>query len=222
MDDLGASSKQFEIYSRSRLANLTPLKRVWPWKAWGPYRELTAAEIHEIVMICKRAGSRLSFGVTACWVDEHSNLTPYHKKFPEQAAMLQWAVREGFADVVNHGYTHCRVGKHLPRWCDGNREQHREYVPDMSMAQAASHLLRSQQTFREWLVPEPSILVPPGLLFADKFLDTAKLAGLRVWNRKDEERCVSLHDKDIVEGGWVYLRRLVERETFVTCGEVIA
>lgn len=223
MDDFGASSKQFEIWSRSRLANLTPLKYVWPFKAMGKYREMHPDELHQLFRLVKDYGSRISLGVTACWVNQYSDLVPFNDIFPEQAAVIHLAVNEGIAEVVNHGYTHCQVGKHLPRWFDGNREAHREFVPDMSMAQAASHLLMSQQSFREWLSPEPSILVPPGLQFPAKFQDTAKLAGLRVWTRKDEERCFSLHDRQFVlENGFRLLEMALAKERFVTCSEVLS
>ncbi len=54
IDDIGASTKQFEQYGRWKFANFWFLKRIWPFKKWGPYQELTDKEWQEILAVFKK------------------------------------------------------------------------------------------------------------------------------------------------------------------------
>ena len=44
MDDVGASSKKFNVYSKSRIGNFLFLKKIKPFKAWGPYEEISTEQ----------------------------------------------------------------------------------------------------------------------------------------------------------------------------------
>lgn len=222
VDDLGASSKRYAIWSHSRYANATFLKRLPPWKAAGPYREMQPWELDMLLGFVDRFRARVTLAITACWVERDGTLVPYPEKFPRQAEIIKAAVAKGLAEVANHGLTHCREGEHLPRWFHGNREAHREFGEWTGFAGACQRLLRAQSIFQEWLGRMPKILVPPGLQFPVGLGDAAGVASLRVWTREHEARCLTLHDRDLILGdGWRTLRMALARERFATCGRVI-
>ena len=85
MDDVGASSKLYEQYSKKLygLANISFLKRLPYFKAWGPYPELTAIDWSVIANILETHNAKLTVGITASWVNKFSDLIPYHIMFPE-------------------------------------------------------------------------------------------------------------------------------------------
>lgn len=223
IDDFGASSKQYEVYSLTQWANVGPLKRLRPFKAWGPYPEMPASLLHSLLGEIERAGSRVTLGITACWVERDGRQVAYPTKFPLHAEVVKTWIGRGVVEVANHGLTHCRVGQHRPKFWTGNRAAHREFTPDVSLAEASNHLLRSQQIFRGWLDKEPAVLIPPGRMFPAKFMDAARLAGLKVWTRFDDEKCLAFHDKDFLESdGFARLRRALGEAKYVTCGEVLA
>lgn len=198
IDDLGASSKFYERWSRSRWANVGPFKNWAPWKAWGPYRELYADEIERLRWL---AGSYITLAITACWVERDGTLVPYPEKFPAQADVI--AKHRDVFTVVSHGLTHCRVGEHRPRLWSGNRWAHREFFDGMPAERVHWHLEESQRIFRKWLGREPTILVPPGFLFPPAFRSIAEHYGLRVWTKEENCDMLELHDRDFVLGdGW--------------------
>ena len=143
LDDVGASSKAFEWWSRHRWANIWPLHSRYFFGAWGPYPELAAWQLRAIFQAVERHGARMTVAITANWVERDGTLTPYSEKWPAQAAVvIEWA-RKGVIQVAAHGLTHCRAGKHLPRWIGGNRLQHREQwyqTPGPAMKQLAGDL----------------------------------------------------------------------------------
>ena len=51
MDDVGASSKKYEVYSKLLFGNFLFLKYIPPFKAMGPYNELTVDNWDEIISI---------------------------------------------------------------------------------------------------------------------------------------------------------------------------
>ena len=222
VDDIGASPKRWEVYSRTRWANVGPFKYLPPWKAWGPYRELAAWEIDMLCGLVAGKRSRLTLAITACWVERDGTLVPYPEKFPRQADVILTWVRRGVVEVANHGLTHCREGQHLPRWFHGNREAHREFGEDMSHEQIHARLLRAQNIFARWLGKAPAVLVPPGLMLSEKQSVFVEVGGLRVWTREHEARCLTWHDRDFVLGdGWRRFREAIREEQFTTCGRVM-
>ena len=84
-DDIGASSKRYEIYSSFR-RTLGPLGTPGDWlflkylpglRAWGPYRELRAPTWRKIFELLERYDARITLGVTATWVEREDRLVPY-------------------------------------------------------------------------------------------------------------------------------------------------
>ena len=127
LDDVGASSKQFEWWSRHRWANVWPLHHRRLFGAWGPYRELNATELE--IMLCRVAelNGTITLAITAFWCEADARLIPYSVKFPAQANVVRQWVVAGVVIVAAHGLTHCVPGQHRPRWIGGNRPWHREY-----------------------------------------------------------------------------------------------
>ena len=155
LDDLGASSKQFEWWSRRRWANVWPLHSRYLFGAWGPYRELTEWELQDIFGIVDAAAYQLTVAITPYWVERDGRLVFYPEKFPAQARIVKWWADRGTVRVAMHGLTHCIPGRHCPRWIGGNRRWHREITfgnGDYAPAHAR---------FMAWLGhPIPRIILP--------------------------------------------------------------
>ena len=127
MDDVGASSKKFNVYSKYPLCNTLFIKYVPPFRAWGPYAEISPKQWREIFKILEKYNAKLTVGVTACYVEKDSSLIPFNVKFFEQARILLEGVNDGLIEVANHGLSHCVIGKHLPHRFSSNRANHREF-----------------------------------------------------------------------------------------------
>ena len=51
IDDIGASTKKFEVYSKNKFANILFLKYLKRYKAWAPYPELSKNEWEQVFAI---------------------------------------------------------------------------------------------------------------------------------------------------------------------------
>lgn len=221
IDDIGASSKQFEQYGRQDFgwlhfpwANYLFLKRIWPFKKWGPYSELTAEEWIVYISIFRHLDIKPILAITATWVEEDSRLTPFPEKFPEEAAVLKEAARKGEITVANHGLTHCIVGKHLPLLRHSNRAFHREFWPELDQTLHTEHIIHSQSILENWLQQPVKIFVPPGNVWSIKTYQALRQTNIKkvVANRymldssvpvsdiefiDDRENFIILHDRDL-------------------------
>jgi len=222
IDDIGASTKQFEQYSKWRVGNFWFLKRIWPFKKWGPYEELTAGEWEKILKFFEQNNIKPIVAITACWVEKNNSLTPFAQKFPEQANILKQAFIGGKIEIANHGLTHCMVGKHLPRFFTSNRKYHREFWPELSQEIHTEHILRSQEILEGYFEKPITIFVPPGNVWSYKTYlalkktnikkvissrymkdSQQKMEGIDFVNDKSNFFC--LHDKDLKEKSLSYL-----------------
>lgn len=179
IDDVGASTKKFNQYSNFLLANFWFLKRMWPFKRWGPYEELTISEWMFFLNLFSEHNIKPIVAVTACWVDEHSNLIPFPDKFPEEADFLKKAWYENKIEVANHGLTHCVVGKHLPRFFGSNREYHREFWPFLAQEVHDDHVHKSQNILENYFERNVEIFVPPGNVWSLKTYKSLKGTNIR-------------------------------------------
>ncbi len=223
MDDVGASTKRYEVYSKHQWGrgpfkisgNWLFLKYCPPFKAWGPYRELTANEWRALCDALARAGAKLTVGITAAWAEWHDTVIPFPQRAPEAAAVIRDGVKAGLIEVANHGLTHCVLegNKFRPRLWKSNREFHREFWEWVPSEIQEAHIRRSQQILQDYFREPVVTFVPPGNVFTPTTLEIASRHGLRyvscdtVAGRPGpmivigNEGVVPFHDRDIVYGG---------------------
>ena len=221
MDDVGSSSKQFEVYSNFFWGNLLFLKYFTPFAAWGPYIELTEKMWKEILQILANLNVKMTVAITACWVEKDGSLIPFTRKFPKQAAALKKGVEEGLIEVANHGLTHCVVGKHLPRLFSSNRKFHREFWKWIPKEIHYRHLEESQKKLQDYF-GKVLTFVPPGgvwtkdteiaafksniryLCASSSLVKTGKLSNGLIYI-EDSDNLV-FHDRDISKNGINWLK----------------
>jgi peptidoglycan/xylan/chitin deacetylase (PgdA/CDA1 family) len=218
IDDIGASTKKFEIYSKKKFANILFFKYLKYFRAWAPYSELTCDEWEQIFEILTNYNAKLTVGVTAAWVEKDNTLVPFPEKYPEQADILKSARESGLIEVANHGLTHCVVGQHLPRMFTSNRKYHREFWDWVPRDIHFEHLEKSQKIFNEWLGKLPTTLIPPGNVYSVDTLNAAEKYGIKrinsYFNHDTESRVKiidsnnidAFHDRELVLYGVKWLK----------------
>ncbi len=220
MDDIGASTKKYEVYSNFPFGNFLFIKYLKPFRAWGPYREMGQGDWERVLRILQNHNAKLTVAVTAAWVDKNGDYIPFPEIFPDESACLKRGHKEGYLEIANHGLTHCVVGKHMPRLFSSNRKYHREFWDWIPRDVHVDHIVNSQKILQEWLGAPVTTLVPPGNVYS---LDTIKAAGNngieRINSHLDlgmespvkivgDEAVIAFHDREIVlEGpGWLERR----------------
>lgn len=182
IDDIGASTKQFEQYGKKWLrpfSNFGSLKRLPALRMWGPYDELSANEWEKFFRIFRENHIVPLIAITACWVDEKSRLIPFPEKFPNEARVLKQAANRGEIQIANHGLTHCVVGKHVPRRFSSNRAFHREFLPTLEQEIHTQHLRESQHILETYFGRAIDTLVPPGNLWSIKTYRAAQETNIK-------------------------------------------
>jgi len=224
IDDIGASSKEFEIYSKKYfgLGNFLVLKYLPHFRAWGKYSELSLEDWKNIFFLIEKYNAKLLIGVTACWVDKDSNLTSFPIKFPEQAKFIKDKVKEGSFKVALHGLTHCVVGKHKPRLFASNRKYHREFWDYLPFELHFENIRRGKQILDDWLEEDVNTLIPPGNVYCLKTIKAAYQNGIKyinvnnaikhTYNVKivDSKDQVCFHDREIKLYGAEWLKDILE------------
>jgi hypothetical protein len=168
IDDIGASTKQFEQHGRWKIGNFWFLKRMRPFKGWGPYSELNVLEWERILEVFEQKNIKPIIAITAAWVEKNGSLTSFPQKFPEEASILKQTFLGDKLEIANHGLTHCVIGKHLPRFWSSNRKFHREFWPELSQETHTEHILKSQEILENFFNKPISIFVPPGNIWSEK------------------------------------------------------
>ncbi len=234
MDDVGASTKRYEVYSNrswgwgpARVSgNWLFLKYLPSVKAWGPYRELTAPEWSAILELLNETSASMTVAVTAAWAERSDRVTPFPEQFPAAAAVLKEGVRRGLIEIANHGLTHCVLDRNVfrPHWFSSNRMYHREFWSWVPPAVQESHIRRSQEILQQYFEVPVVTFVPPGNVFTEKTLEIAERHGLRYVScdtppgRVDgmtilETRdVIAFHDRDVVLNGVEWLQSLIARD----------
>lgn len=221
MDDVGASSKRYEIYSRVPFGNILFLKYLPLFKAWGPYHELTIEEWRNILDVLARHDAALTVGVTACWVEADGTLIPFNEKWPDQARLMKEGVTNGLLEIANHGLTHCVVGRHLPRLLAGNRTFHREFHSWLPKEIHETHIARSQTILQDYFELPVVTLIPPGNVWTEETEHAAFRHGIRYVSSQEElttsgttrngltfvstGRGIAFHDRELVLNGVSWL-----------------
>lgn len=168
IDDIGASSKHFNQHASFSFANFWFLKRIWLFKRWAKYEELTSEEWIRFLEIFDKYKIIPIISITACWVEKDSSLVPFPEKFPEEAQILKDAFLNNKIVIANHGLTHCVVGKHLPKFWGSNREFHREFWSWLPQKIHQEHILKSQEILENFFGKRIEIFVPPGNVWSFK------------------------------------------------------
>ena len=222
IDDIGASSKEFEIYSNRAygLGNILYLKYLPSFRAWGPYREMTVQEWTSVFKILEKYEAKLTVAITASWVEYDGRLTPFPTKYPKQARGIKDGLRSGFLEIANHGLTHCVTSKNLfrPRLFSSNRKYHREFWDWVPEKVHLDNLRSSQSILQDYFKTNIVTFVPPGNVFSDSTLRACIENGIRIINCNTRKRTLSqlkivnnenvmaFHDREIVFEGVAWLR----------------
>jgi hypothetical protein len=238
IDDIGSSTKYFNQHGKKWLrwrgkrvfyfpfANWSFLKRIYPFKGWAKYDELTAKEWSSFLKIFEENKIVPIIAITASWVEADSTLTPFPKKFPEEAQILKEAFLNGKIIIASHGLTHCVVGKHLPKFWNSNREYHREFLPGLDQSVHTEHLIKSQKILEDYFQKSIETLIPPGCVWSYK-----TYLGLKMTNIKkimcnsymldsdkemdgiifipDDQNTVAFHDRELKLQGVSWLKNLI-------------
>lgn len=170
MDDIGSASKRWAVYSRNIIGNVLFLKYIRPFKAWGPYRELTVDDWESIIKVLKKYNAMLTVGITAHWVEKNGDHTVFHKKYPEQARIIKQATDDGLIEVANHGLTHCVDSHHLPLAFSSNRRYHREFWDWIPINIQIHHFEAAQNYLEKYFSKKIVTFIPPGNVVSEKLI----------------------------------------------------
>ncbi len=242
IDDIGASTKTFNQYGKKvfyisnipvfyfPLANFWFFKKVWPFKGWGPYKELLKEEWLSYLEVFKEYQIKPIIAITACWCEKDSSLTPFFEKFPEQSSLLKKAFLNDDIIIANHGLSHCVIGKHLPLFFGSNRRYHREFWPYLTEKTHFFHILKSQKILEDFFEKQIEIFVPPGNIWSHKTYEVLKKTNIKkvIANRymadseedmigidfiDDREDFAIMHDRDLKLKGVKYLKNVLKKFT---------
>ena len=233
LDDPGASSKRYEVYSDHRWnikginisANWLFLKYMQPFKKWGPYREMTGSEWFKVFDVLERYKAKMTVAVTASWVKNKDSLISFDQRFPQEAAALKEGMQQGLVEIANHGLTHCVLQDNLfkPKLFEGNRKYHREFWHWLPIEIHEEHIQRSQEILHGFFENDIVTFVPPGNVYTEGTLEIAARHGLRYLSGDTEpgssERMLVLgnkdtipfHDRELVLYGTEWLQDLLEQ-----------
>ena len=191
IDDIGASTKEFNVYGRNTLSinkktvsfppiisNFLFMKRFPLFSGWAKYKELEFNNWIEIINTLKENNSKLNIAITACWVNENGELQRFDEKFPEQVEIIKFGVKENLLYILNHGLTHCIPGRHRPLRFQSGQKFHREFTSFLSLEKQYMHLRESQRILKEIFGKSPKILTPPGNMYNEDTLISMKELGL--------------------------------------------
>jgi hypothetical protein len=228
MDDVGASSKRYEIYSNrwKGIGNFLWLKCLPYFRAWGPYAELQPDDWEEIFQILDEHDAKLTVAVTAAWVEGDGKLVPYPEKWPQAFRALKRGVDSGWIRIACHGLTHCvlKDNAFLPRLFSSNRSSHREFWEWLSPEEHWWHLDRAKRILEDSFDVSVTTLVPPGNVFADATLVAARDLGFTTVNCQTEHvsipglrvignrNVVAFHDRELILYGSKWLDMLLHSQ----------
>lgn len=215
MDDVGASTKIYEQYSKYPFCNLFFLKRIKKLKAWGIYQEMTLSHWEKVFDLLIEHNAILNIAITATWVEYSGKLIPFYEKFPIQAKFLKSILKTKHINILNHGLTHCITEKKQfrPKLIRSNRKYHREFYDWVPYEKQLSNLKQSKTILENYFETKIDTLVPPGNVYSDATLEIANNLGFKYINCNtnpnfkknikilDNKNVFAFHDKEIVELG---------------------
>jgi len=230
IDDIGASTKEYEIYSKKWFGagNFLFLKYMNYFKAWARYREMGADEWYKVFDLLRKYDSKLTVGITATWVNYDGTSVCFNDKFPDEANALKYGVQQGLIEIANHGLTHCVVKDNLfrPKLFSSNRNYHREFWEWLGEDLHYNHIKESQDILQEFFDIDVITLIPPGNVYCDFTVGAAKKYGIKYINcqtNDDKKNGINIisnnnvyafHDKEIVEEGLEWFESILRRYQF--------
>jgi hypothetical protein len=233
LDDVGASSKRYEVYSNKHLrlkgvllfsGDWLFLKYLPPFKAWGPYRELNEDDWMQIFWVLQENSAKLTIAITATWATSEHELVPFPKKFPNEARLLREGVKSGLLEIANHGLTHSQIKDNdfRPKAFYGNRKSHREFGKLVPNEAQEEHIRLSQEILQDYFEVNIVTFVPPGNDFGDNTLEIASRYGIEYISCNSARRLVygvqilgndktvAFHDRDLVMKGTQFFNEIFE------------
>lgn len=227
IDDIGASSKEFEVYSKRwfGLGNMLFLKNLDYFKAWAKYREMEAKEWYKVIELLKKYNAKLTVGITATWVNFDGSCIEFDKKFPEEAKALKYGLEEGVLEIANHGLTHCVLKNNLfrPKLFTSNRTYHREFWEWLGKDLHFEHIKKAQEILQNYFSTKITTLIPPGNVYCDYTIEAAKEYGIKIINCKTIDKSIdkieivsndkifAFHDKEIIEFGVDWFENILKK-----------
>jgi peptidoglycan/xylan/chitin deacetylase (PgdA/CDA1 family) len=227
IDDIGASTKEYEVYSKKwfGLGNFLFLKYMDYFKAWAKYREMNADEWYKVFDLLKKYNAKLTVGVTATWVNYDGSSIYFNDQFPEEAEALRHGVSMGLIEIANHGLTHCVVKDNLfrPKLFSSNRTYHREFWEWLGEDLHHRHIKESQNILQRFFDVDVVTLIPPGNVYCDYTVGAAKKYGIKHINCQTDDskegniniisnsNIYAFHDKEIVEEGIDWLEGVLKK-----------
>lgn len=229
MDDVGAATKQNEVYGRTRIplgpihipfpGNFLFIKYIPGIKKWGPYPEMTPRQLESYLSLLETNRWPVTLGVTASWVEDDGRLTPYPVKYPEQARLLKKAAEHRIVEIANHGLTHCVLeGKQFrPRLFSSNRTAHREFWDWVPEGVHRENLERSQDILQSYFDRPIETLIPPGNVYQPMTIRIAKTFGIKTVSCRTpsrvedgvayvgDDQLLAFHDREMVLFGESWL-----------------
>ena len=193
IDDIGASTKEFNLYGKNTLkinnrivsfppiiSNFLFMKRIPIFSGWAKYKELKYNEWIKIIEVLKEKKAKLNVAITACWVNKDSELKRFDEMFPEQVEIIKYGIKEDLIYLLNHGLTHCIPGKHLPLRFSSVQKYHREFTKFLPFEKQFIHLKESQRIINKIFGKEPEIFTPPGNMYNEDTLISMQKLGLKI------------------------------------------
>ena len=225
IDDIGASSKLYEQYSKIPIiGNIGFLKNRLFFGNWGPYQELTPEELEKLILIFNENDKNLAIAITAAWVGKDNKIIPFDRKFPDQARIIKEAYKEGLLKVLNHGLSHCVIGMHMPNLISSNRRYHREFVDWLPEFIHKKHIQISQEILENWIQDSIIILAPPGNNYSLKTIKACENTNIKFIHSSRDffpnqssishlslGKCVCFHDREIKLYGESFINNLLKK-----------
>lgn len=230
MDDPGASSKKYEVYSKwpRNIGNFLFLKYIEPFRAWGPYGELNSADWTKIIDLLEKYKAKLTVAITACWVEWNGTLVPFNEKFPEVIPVIKDGIDRGVIKIASHGLTHCVLNDFAfrPKYFKGNRNAHREFWDYIDYETQLNHLQNSKKILESSFGVKINLIVPPGNVFSQDTVNAAIFSKFSVLNcneatNKNVERfelkiidnsnIVAFHDREVKLIGIAWLENILKK-----------
>jgi hypothetical protein len=221
LDDINASSKHFELYSKKMkgVFSFFPLYLFDKFSGWGPYPELDQVDWMRINFYLRRFSLKLNVAITASYVG--FTKLPLESSLESRVISIIRSLQlDGYLEICSHGLTHCddRRFKFLPRFFGSNRKFHREFNDSFPYSHQLANLKVSRDLLEQTFGIPILTFVPPGSAYTQLTIDAAIDAGYKYLSSRyyphidysginfiSDEHTESFHDRDLFFEGISFL-----------------